>query len=95
MDTIVVVLLLILVLGWAAFLFTTLLVAGRIVGGIGRGVRSLFGPRRQGGSGRRLGSGRVGRVCPNPQCRKIEFRDAVYCSQCGTRFGEKPVAGGR
>ena len=95
MDTVAVALLLILVLGWAAFLFATLLVLGRVVGGIGRVLTSLFKPGHRGGSGRRLYSGRVGKVCPNPQCRKLEFRDAVYCSQCGTRFGETSGSDGR
>jgi hypothetical protein len=94
-DTVAVALLLILVLGWAAFLFATLLVLGRIVGGIGRGLTSLLKPGRCGGSGRRLYSGRVGKVCPNPHCRKLEYREAVYCSQCGTRFNETSGSDGR
>jgi hypothetical protein len=91
MDAIAVVLLLVLVLGWAAFLFTALFVVGRVITGVGRGMVSIFQPRRRGGSGRRLSPGRRGRVCSHPQCRKIEYRDALSCSQCGTRLTEARI----
>ena len=91
MDTGFVMLLLFLVLGWASLLFATLYVIGRIIGGVGRGVASVFRPAGPVGSGRRLNPGRAGRVCPCPQCRRIEYRDAQYCSQCGAPLQETPA----
>lgn len=88
MNTVAVGVLLILVLGWAAFLFVAAYVVWRFVGGIGRSVASVFWPRRRGGSCRGLSPARGGRVCPRPQCRRIEYREAQYCSQCGARLVE-------
>jgi hypothetical protein len=96
MDAVAAVLLLMLLLGWASLLFVTFFVIYRVIGGIGRGVAAMFRPHRAGGGGRRLNPGGAARVCPRPQCRKVEYRDAFYCSQCGAPLrgpvnDDKPV----
>jgi hypothetical protein len=89
----VVVLILVLVLGCAAFIFGILYVIGRLIGGIGRGVISIFRSSRPGASAQRFNPCRKMRVCPRPECRKIENRDALYCSQCGARLTRRPTDG--
>ena len=74
---------LILVFGVAAFLFGLVYVVWCIVGGIGRGMWSLLRPLRP--------VGKMGRACtfggtvycPRLNCRKVEYRNARFCSQCG------------
>ena len=87
----VVVLILILVLGCAAFLFAVLYVIGRFVGGIWQGLVSIFRPTRRGVSGRSPYTSRAPRICSRLECRKIEYRDALYCSQCGARLTRRPT----
>ncbi len=84
----VVVFILVLLVGCAALLFGVLYLIVRALGGVGRGVLSMFGP--SGASGRTM-RGRRALVCPRPQCRKVEYRDARYCSQCGERLVAIPV----
>jgi hypothetical protein len=65
----------VLVLGITAFVFG-------LVNTVWRGfcfiVGSVFGRRKASGGGRL--------VCPREGCRKVEYRDAVYCSQCGEQL---------
>ncbi len=83
-DVLVVILL--LVFGWAAFLFGVIYVLCKLTGWIGRGLRDVFRPSPRGETKRRSVSGPRPLVCPDLQCQKVEHRDAQYCSQCGARL---------
>lgn len=87
----VVVILLLLVFGWVACLFGVLYVAWQAISAGWRGLTGLFHLRR-GVSGRSCPpTTRAGAlVCPRPECRKIERREARFCSQCGARLTEMP-----
>jgi len=76
---------LILVFGVAAFLFGLVYVVWCIVGGIGRGVWSLARPWRRVGTVERtrMFGGARAMYCPRLNCRKVEYRNARFCSQCG------------
>ena len=77
---------LLLVLGCAAFFFGVIYMLCKLIAGIGRGVFGVFKPRSSIEiRGRPMQASRQ-RACPNGQCRKVEYRDAHYCSQCGTRL---------
>lgn len=84
----VVVIVLVLVVGCAAFLFGVLYLVSQLFVGIGRGLMSLIRPRS---SNQAAGPvrGMAGRMCPNPRCRKTEYRKARYCSQCGARLTDR------
>lgn len=86
----VVVIVLLLVCGCAAFLFGVIYLACQLFLGIGRGLMSMVSPGRAHRA--RTGGGRAGPglACPNPHCRKAERRPARYCSQCGTSLSENP-----
>lgn len=74
---------LILVFGCAAFLFGLVYVVWCVVGAVGRGMWSLVRPGR---SVETVGRGRTfGRAvyCQRLNCRKVEYRNARFCSQCG------------
>ena len=74
---------LILVFGVAAFLFGLVYVVWCVVGAFGRGMWSLVRPWRSvptSECARRLGRAVY---CPRPNCRKVEYRNARFCSQCG------------
>jgi hypothetical protein len=89
---------LVLLLGCAAFVFSVFLLAWRFLGLLGRGLSRLFGVSCRGARGAhssallrqarslRRGLTTMERVCPRPECRKVEHRPARYCSQCGCRF---------
>jgi hypothetical protein len=80
----------ILVFGCAAFLFGVIYLVCSVIGFVGRGVLGLFKPDRA-PPGRRSGVRGAGAlVCPREECRKVEYRDAKYCSQCGA-----PLRAGR
>lgn len=90
-DALVIVLL--LVFGCAAFLFGVIYLLLKLLAALGRGVAGVF---RRPSSGNGLGEARVCsrvRVCPRERCRKVEYRDARYCSQCGTPLVVAPPAG--
>jgi len=76
---------LILVFGCAAFLFGLVYVVWCVVGTVGRGMWSLVRPRRHVGNPVCRGGRTFGRAvyCPRPNCRKAEYRNARFCSQCG------------
>jgi hypothetical protein len=71
-----------LVIGLAAFLFFILYLFGRTLGIIGRGFLNLV---RGGRPGNRAQRGREGGrlICSRDQCRQIEYRNGQYCSRCG------------
>lgn len=74
---------LILVFGCAAFLFGVIYVICQVLAWIGRGLFGIFMPRRSAGEPGAASGHRGGRVCPRAGCGKVEYRDARYCSQCG------------
>ena len=76
---------LILVFGCAAFLFGLVYVVWCVVGMVGRGMWSLVRPGRSVGGPACREIRTFGRAmyCPRPNCRKVEYRNARYCSQCG------------
>lgn len=79
----------VLVLGCAAFFFGVFYVFFRVIAGLGRGLARMVAPGRPAGTdpvGARHGPGY--RVCPRAQCRRVEYRPARFCSQCGC-----PMAG--
>ena len=81
----VVLVLIVALFALAALLFGLFTVLWGIVGGIGRGVARFFvGSDRTGHSlPRRRGKPLI---CPDEQCRTVEYREAVFCSQCGRRL---------
>ena len=78
------VVLLLMILGWAAFLFGILYFFCYVIGVVGRGVFGAF--KRRPVNGRRTGPVEGARmlVCPRADCRTVEVRDARFCSRCGT-----------
>lgn len=77
---------LILVFGVAAFLFGLAYVVWCIVGGIGRGMWSLVRPWGRAGKGVRVCAFSRPMLCPRANCRKVEHRNARFCSQCGAQL---------
>ena len=78
----VVILPLMLLLGIAAAVIGVIYVIGHVLGSIGRGIGSLLGSPTQPESKFRTETERF-RICSRARCRKMERRDATYCSQCG------------
>ena len=74
---------LILVFGCAAFLFGLVYVVGCVVSAVGRGMWTLIHPSRC--SGPPAPARKLSRPlrCPRVNCRKVEYRNARFCSQCG------------
>jgi len=81
---------LILTIGCAAFFFSMVYVLGRVIAFLVRGFVGLFRPRFAAGRRRFAPGGGPVRVCPREQCRKIEGRPARFCGQCGARLSEAP-----
>lgn len=75
-------LVLMLVFGCAAFLFGLVYVVWCVVGTVGRGMWSLLRPWRPVRTERARTFGRAV-YCPRLNCRKVEYRNARFCSQCG------------
>ncbi len=90
-DVLLVVLL--LVFGCAAFFFGVICVFCHLFAWMGRGVAGIFRPHGSVGASARPGLGSRRRKCPNERCRRIEYRDAHYCSQCGTPLRRAPAGG--
>lgn len=88
-DVLLVVLL--LVFGCAAFFFGVICVLCHLFAWMGRGVAGIFHPHRSVGASPRPGLGSRRRKCPNERCRRIEHRAALYCSQCGTPLRRAPA----
>lgn len=74
---------LILVFGCAAFLFGVIYVICQFVAWIGRALFGIFIPRRSVTTPGSATHNPRGRVCPREGCGKVEHRDARFCSQCG------------
>ena len=86
---------LILVLGCAAFFFGVIYILCQGVAWIWNGVAGVFRspPGSSDASGRRVRRARRGGplTCPRPECGRVERRPARYCSQCGTRLTPPPI----
>ena len=74
---------LILVFGCADFLFGLVYVVWCVVGAVGRAMWSLVRPRRPVGTAERVRTFGRAVYCPRLNCRKVEYRNARFCSQCG------------
>lgn len=81
------ILLVLLILGFGAFLLTILYGVGWILAACGRLVSRLFRGSSVAPPAIAPPAQRVKpRLCPRAECRKIEQRPAKYCSQCGARL---------
>lgn len=83
-------LILMLLLGFGAFILGGAWLAWSVLAGAFRTLISLMRGRpaaavRQ-GAGMKIRTRDV-KFCPRPQCRKVERRPARFCSQCGARLG--------
>lgn len=80
-------LILLLVVGCAAFIFSVIYLFCRLFSWVGRGVLGARKPCGQTRMSEHPVGGSQRRVCPNVQCRKVEHRrEARFCSQCGGRL---------
>jgi len=81
--------LLVIVFGCAAFLFGLVYIVGSLVGAIGRGFWGLLRPTRRSTGGCASGTPEAARrrahVCPS--CRNVEVRTARFCPRCGAKRG--------
>ncbi len=83
-DAVLIVLL--LVFGCVAFGFGVIYLLCQLLAWVWRGLLGIFRPGRGADEvGPRM-PGLRSRVCPNEHCRKVEYREARFCSQCGTCF---------
>lgn len=80
--------LVVLVLGCAAFFFGVIYFFFRLISGVGRGLYRMLYPERSSNPRRHHGRLSTVRVCPRPACGKREHRAANFCSQCGTPLVE-------
>ena len=88
----VIVVVFMLVVGCAAFLFGILYLIGRLISGVGRCMMRAVRPGRRQNAGTPVARRSRIQVCPREQCQKVENRrDARFCSQCGTRLTGIPV----
>lgn len=94
----ILIILVLLVLGVAAFFFGVIYAACRALASVGRGIVRLLSPRGVPCSPRASAppaarpaqsqGRRTFRVCPREQCRHVEHRPARFCSQCGAKLPE-------
>ena len=79
--------LVVLVFGCAAFLFGVVYIVCSAIGVVGRTLFSIVRPpqvrRLQAANQFRAGPPRI---CPQENCRKIEYRRASFCSRCGSKL---------
>lgn len=80
------VLVVLLALGFGAFIFSIVYFVVRVLGGLFRGVGRLFRGSTTAGPRVDIPAHGVSRVCPRPQCRRVERRAARFCGQCGARM---------
>ncbi len=85
------VMLLVLVLGCAAFFFGILYAIARLLGAVRHAILSLLWPKRRPAATSRASNGHT-RLCSREQCRHAEHREAVYCSQCGALLDDAPAS---
>ena len=79
----------ILIIGCAAFLFGVLYVFGRVIGAVGHSVASIMKGRPGKAPPSRPPGGET-LICSREQCRKIEYRNGRFCSQCGAPLNKPP-----
>lgn len=76
-------LMLLVVLGCAAFFFCAIYAMIRMAMAVLGGAAQLLRPRAK-LPGQAAGERRERvRICSRPQCRRVEHRRAQFCSQCG------------
>lgn len=78
--------LLLLVVGCAAFLFGIFYAFCRIIGAFFDGVVSFLRPKRLRVPDSVFMMRDDQSHCPRSKCGKLERRDGLYCSQCGARL---------
>lgn len=82
--------LVLLVVGLAAFFFGLIYLVGQVIAGvllrISRGVSRLLGRPGAARPADAVPDAPHPLVCPRPTCRKVETRTARFCSQCGARM---------
>lgn len=78
----------ILIFGCAAFLLGTFYLVCQLCSLVWRGMVGLVRPAK-GDTHDSWPPEESARVCPNPTCQHIEFRDARFCSACGARLVER------
>lgn len=87
----VIVVVFVLVVGCAAFLFGILYTVARLIGGALRCMMHGVRPRHRGVKYARPATAARVQVCANEQCRKTESRKgARFCSRCGMPLGGAP-----
>lgn len=79
----------ILIVGCAAFLFGVVYVICSAIAFVGRQFIALFAPPRQRRPHARLAVTAL--ICPQPTCRKVEYRRARFCSRCGSALVEQAI----
>jgi len=94
----ILIVLVLLVLGVAAFFFGVIYAVCRALASVGRGIVHWLSPRSVPSSPPlsvstaerpvRSQGRRTFRVCPREQCRHVERRPARFCSQCGAELPE-------
>ena len=77
----------ILILGCAAFLFGVVYAVCSAIKMVARGMFFALFPRQRHSTGRQ-GLRRGALICPQPNCRRIEHRPAKFCARCGTALTE-------
>jgi hypothetical protein len=82
---------LLLVFGCAAFFFGVIYCICQLFAWVSRGVWGVLRHRCSSGPAAWPAAGSRRRVCSNERCRKLEYRKARYCSQCGTPFAPAPT----
>ena len=82
------ILVLVLAIGSLAFVAGFVYLVWRFMGMVGRGFLRLCGWEPTAPWDELPGA--MTRICPRPQCRKVEHRAARFCSQCGSRLTDSP-----
>ena len=78
-----------LLVGCGAVVYILLRLVWAVLSGAGRTIGHVFGMDEHSAGGATAGAAQAGggpRVCPNANCRRVEYRDARYCPQCGARL---------
>lgn len=81
--------LIVLVFGLAAFILGVIALIWKAVSAVGMSLVRLVTPGRK---ARAQAVRQAGLICRNPHCRKVEYRSARFCSQCGRPLWMEPSA---
>ncbi|MCO6435945.1 MAG: hypothetical protein J5J06_02530 [Phycisphaerae bacterium] len=79
-------LMLLVVLGCAAFFFCVIYATIQVMMAMINGVARLFRPRSKRATRRPYVNPLSLRYCPRPECRRVEDRPARFCSVCGAKL---------